>query len=83
MAYIEVARTDLTDNEGSTLSIIVESNGVSWELYATHRRSDQLASEATHSNWWSFVDQSRALEHQEAKVVEAVAIGWKRRDSDV
>ena len=79
MGYTEVARTDLVDGRGDVLSFIVETDGAIWKLYASHRKCDKLASQAKYTKSWSFEDHDYAVERQEAKIAEAVAMGWKKR----
>lgn len=74
--YKEAVRTTLSDPKGDILSLIVETNIVSWKLYATHRADEKPPSEITYSGWWSFTDRTRAMEAHKQKVDEAVALGW-------
>ena len=76
MSYKEVARVDLVDGMGAALSIIVETNGPSFKLFARHKSRKGVVSD---SNWWSFVDKDRALKEQKDKVNEAVDQGWKEQ----
>jgi hypothetical protein len=76
--YQLLKRVDLTDDEGDVLSIIVESNHVSWKLFSIYRLPGQTDSQGDHSTWWNFVDEQRALDQLDKKVQECIAEGWRQ-----
>lgn len=75
--YREVERRELVDPEGNVLALVIESNTVSFKMFAEYRTPDQTSSEAAHSGWWSFMKLDRAREQLQEKVEEAKAQGWE------
>lgn len=80
--YREVARRELVDPEGNVLAIVIESNTVSFKMFAEYRTPDQTSSEAAHSGWWSFMKLDRAKEQMSEKVEEAKALGWEEASAE-
>ena len=68
-------RTDLHDGEGSVLSVVVDTNGVSWMMYMEYNPAG--GNLAVSQAWW-FTDRSRALKEYEEKAETAVSQGWQR-----
>lgn len=75
-SYWEVSRIRLVDDTGASLSAIVETNGYSWKLLMEHEKDGGVA----RSDFWSFMDLSRAQTYQQQKIEEALLMGWKRPD---
>lgn len=76
MPFKPMRRVDLRDEEGNTLSVILESNHVSWKLFCIYKRPDQTDKQGDHSSWWTFVNEERAIEHHDEKIAEAISQGW-------
>ena len=75
--YKEHRRVELFDRSGATLSLIIETNGANWKLYAVHKENGQTSAEAAFSDWWAFTDRDRAVEKMMGKADEAAALGWE------
>ena len=67
-------RVEMRDAEDNVLAIVVNTNGLSWKLYAEYRPKGGPTS--YDSNPWWYTSKVRALKGAEEKIQEAVAKGW-------
>lgn len=74
--YKADVRTDLVDGEGNVLSVVIDTNGVSWMLYMEHA---QVGKNLAQSQAWWFTARDRAMKEHDEKVEKAVAEGWEKK----
>lgn len=73
--YREVERTQLVDDVGTTLSILVETNGVAWRVLAEVRKDGSIS----RSSFWVYARLNTAKDGAKEKVAEALGMGWRKK----
>lgn len=63
-------------DDGATMSIIIDTDGRSWKLYASIQRPGE--EKPMLSDWWAFLSAERAEKFLVTKVNEAETKGWHR-----
>jgi hypothetical protein len=78
-SYVPVAREEFIDDQGNSLALILDSNGVSWHLWSEYLMLDGHA--ARWPGYWMPTLEGGKIE-LERSVVQLLEWGWRYRTAN-